>query len=155
MKFAGMEKFIFKGCFLVLLIMGMLSSVSAQSNDWANLAFVQKTIIFDENFGIEMEQVEPGILAQQMHGKEIEVPGYIIPLTGKVKQSHFMFSKFPQNMCFFCGKAGPESAMQVFMKDDKKLSFTQEKITLKGTLVINNDEASGLLYTLQNGIVVE
>jgi len=150
MKFSIPSRF-----FTFIFTIGLSYSVIGQPNDWANLAFVSKTKTFDENYGIEIERIEPGILAQQMNGKEIEVPGFIIPLTGKIEQSHFMFSKFPQNMCFFCGKAGPESAMQVFMKDDEKIPFTQDKIKLKGTLIINNDEASGLLYTLQNGIIIE
>lgn len=128
----------------------MMQYNSLAQSEWNNLAYVTKTKTFDENYGIEIETLTPGIIAQQMHGKEISVKGYIIPLTGKISQSHFMFSRYPQNMCFFCGKAGPESAMQVFMKNNEELPFTQEKINIKGTLVINNDEASGLLYTLQN-----
>lgn len=94
--------------------------------------------------------IEAGPLAKNRQGTEIEISGYIIPITGQHAQSHFMFSRFPQHMCFFCGKAGPESAMQVFTKNAKKLTFTSEKISLKGILQINHDKGSGLLYTLTN-----
>ena len=141
--------------YLVIIVI-LLSSmqVLAQDSAWANLSMVTKTKEYNENFGMEIELVEPGIIAKQLNNTEVKVSGYIIPLTGKIEQSHFMFSRYPQNMCFFCGLAGPESAMQVFTKDEKKLKFISEKITLTGTLQINQDEASGLIYTLRNAEVI-
>lgn len=140
-----------------LLILAFALSVNlvfAQDSAWSSLSMVTKTKTYDTNFGMEIEDIEPGIIAQQLNNTEVKVKGYIIPLTGKIEQSHFMFSRYPQNMCFFCGLAGPESAMQVFTKDEKKLKFTPEKITLTGTLQINKDEASGLIYTLRNAVVI-
>ena len=139
---------------VVLLILLGSSLISAQDTAWANLSMVTKSKEYDINYGMEIEVITPGIIAQQLNNKEIKVSGYIIPLTGKIEQSHFMFSRYPQNMCFFCGLAGPETAMQVFTKDEKKLKYTSEKITLTGTLQINQDEASGLIYTLRNGEVI-
>jgi len=89
-----------------------------------------------------------------MDGQEIEVDGYIIPLDGKVKQSHFVYSAFPANMCFFCGKAGPETAMEVFMKDNKKVAYSDLKIRLKGNLQINESDGSNLIYTLRDAVVL-
>lgn len=140
----------------LLILATLLSStlLLGQDSAWANLSMVTKTKTYDINYGIEIEVVEPGIIAKQLNNTEVKVSGYIIPLTGKIEQSHFMFSRYPQNMCFFCGLAGPESAMQVFTKDEKKLKFTPEKISLTGTLQINQDEASGLIYTLRNAVVI-
>lgn len=115
---------------------------------WGTLAMVTKEKAYDESMGFEVEHVTVGAVPKMLDGQEIEVDGYMIPLEGKIKQSHFMFSAFPANMCFFCGKAGPESAMQVFMADDKKLLFSDDKIKLKGILRINEDDMNGLLYTL-------
>jgi hypothetical protein len=90
-----------------------------------------------------------------LEGTEIEVDGYIIPLNGKVEQNHFMLSKFTNNMCFFCGKAGPETAMQVFLANKKKVAFSDDKIRVKGILRINTNDASGLLYTLENATIIK
>jgi len=139
---------------MILAVLLSSTVLSAQDSAWANLSMVTKTTVYDTNFGMEIETIEPGIIAKQLHNTEVKVSGYIIPLTGKIEQSHFMFSRYPQNMCFFCGLAGPESAMQVFTKDEKKMKFTAEKITLTGTLQINQDEASGLIYTLRNATVI-
>ncbi len=140
---------------LILSFTVFVSLSFGQTNIWNDLSMVQKTKAYDPNYGIEIEALEAGIIALQHNNKEIELSGYIIPLTGKIEQSHFMFSRYPQNMCFFCGKAGPESAMQVFTAEQKKLKFRQDKITLRGTLQVNHDEASGLLYTLQNAVLIK
>jgi len=144
-----------KRCAIILGLSVYSLLLVGQTNPWNDLSMVQKTKVYDPNYGMDIESLEAGIIALQHNNKEIELSGYIIPLTGKIEQSHFMFSRYPQNMCFFCGKAGPESAMQVFTADQKKLKFRQDKITLRGTLQINHDEASGLLYTLQNAVLIK
>lgn len=105
---------------------------------------------YDENMGFEIEIPKVGVLAKALEGKEIEIEGFIIPLVGKVKQSHFMLSLYPANMCFFCGAAGPETAMQVFMDADKKVPYSDDKIRIKGILRINEKDINSLLYTLEN-----
>jgi len=72
----------------------------------------------------------------------------MIALDVKREQTHFMFSRYPQNMCFFCGAAGPESAMQVFLANGAELAHTTDKIVLKGILKIQQGDATGLIYTL-------
>lgn len=122
---------------------------------WNTLSMVTFQREFDESFGIDIEKPVLNPLVRTLEGKEIEVEGYIIPLTGKIEQSHFMLSRFPQSMCFFCGKAGPESAAQVFTKDSKKIAFTDKKIRVKGILRINVTDVTNLLYTIEDGIIID
>jgi hypothetical protein len=114
---------------------------------------INKTV--DPEFGLETYETSFNPLVNALDGREISLDGYIIPITGQVAQNHFMFSKFPQNMCFFCGKAGPESAMQVFMKGKDAVNFTTDKIKLKGTLKIFQDNSSGLIYALESAELIE
>lgn len=143
--------------YTVLILIGIQSSLLSQmkSGVWGTLSMVDKVKEYDEAYGYEVEKVTVGLIAKTLQGKEIEIEGYIIPLDGKVEQSHFMLSFFPYNMCFFCGKAGPETAMQVFMADDKKVSYSDDKVKLKGTLMINENSVDGLLYTLSNGKLIK
>ena len=104
---------------------------------------------------MEIKKPKVSSAVQKLDGTQIEVEGYIIPLTGQVTQSHFMLSKFPQSTCFFCGKAGPESAMQVFMKDNVKVKISERKVKVKGTLIVNPKDITSLLYTLENGVIIE
>lgn len=141
----------------VLFLISSSTDLSAQikSGVWGTLSMVEKTKVYDEAYGFEIEKIIVGAIPKMMAGSEIEVDGYIIPLEGKIKQNHFMLSFFPYNMCFFCGKAGPETAMQVFLGDDKKVAFTENKIKVKGILMINENSEDGLLYTLSNAKVID
>jgi len=140
----------------ILLFMCSMTIVTAtfSQDSWGTLAMIETTKEYDPEFGIESFKAVISPITHAMNGKEIMLKGWIIPITGKTSQSHFMFSKFPQDMCFFCGKAGPETAIQVFMRDAKKVAFTTDKIMLKGILKIHSDQASGLLYTLDNGEIL-
>ncbi len=142
---------------LYMIVLFSLISVLAigQSKDnWNSLAMVVTHREYDKMMGMEIQKSIPLQPALDLDGKEIEISGYMIALTPLVKkQSHMMFSKFPQNMCFFCGAAGPESAMQVFFKE--KVQFQKEKVTLVGTLQIQKNDASGLIYFLQNAQILE
>lgn len=135
---------------LILILCGLITTecLSQQPDAWATLSLVTKEKSYDEFMGMEMEKVTPTPIAQTMDGKEIEVRGYMIALDVKRKQSHIMFSRYPQNMCFFCGAAGPESAMQVFMAGGKELEHTTDKIVLKGILNVQLNDPTGLIYTL-------
>jgi hypothetical protein len=132
-----------------------LNASFAQNNTWATLGMVTFTTQYDPAFGIEIKKPTISPIVKTLEGKEIEVNGYIIPLTGKSEQSHFMLSKFPQNMCFFCGKAGPETAMQVFMENGRKVAYTDEKVSVKGILRINDSNENNLMYTLENASIID
>lgn len=122
---------------------------------WFTLGMVTFETSFDPEFMVETKKPKISSAVQKLDGAVIEVEGYMIPLTGQVTQNHFMLSKFPQSTCFFCGKAGPETAMQVFLANNKKVKITERKVKVKGTLSVNPTDASSLLYTLENAEIVE
>ncbi|MBK8109472.1 MAG: hypothetical protein IPN73_02500 [Saprospiraceae bacterium] len=140
--------------FLMLICMLLSVWAMAQKSSWATLSLVSTTTSFDAAYGIEVKKVKVSPAVKAMQGTELEVDGYIIPLTGKLAQNHFMLSKFSEKMCFFCGKAGPETAMQVFLAGGKKIPYTDEKIKVKGVLRINENDPSGLLYTLEAAQII-
>ena len=45
--------------------------------------------------------------------------------------------------------------MQVFLAGGKKIPYTDEKIKVKGILRINENDPSGLLYTLESAQILE
>jgi len=124
-------------------------------DQWYTLAMVNMESKFDDMMGMVIKTATPTPVVEKLAGTEIEIRGYMIALDVKAQQSHFMFSRYPQNMCFFCGAAGPESAMQVFMKGGKKIKHTTNKVVLKGTLNIQQGDPTGLIYTLTNAELLE
>jgi len=126
----------------------------SQSSTWSLLSLVSYEKKYDENLAMEVEIPSVNPMVMSMDGTEIEVSGYIIPIDGKIKQSHFVFSSFPANLCFFCGKAGPETAMEVFMADGKRVSYSDDKIQLKGRLLVKASDGSSLMYVLQDAVLL-
>ena len=140
---------------VLCFVYGFQTWCFGQEETWNTLSMVEVERKFDPEFGIEIMKPKVSPIAMSLNSKVIEVEGYFIALTAKTAQSHFMLSRFPQSMCFFCGKAGPESAMQVFMKDNVKVAYTEEKIKIKGKLSINPTSADELLYTITDAILVK
>ncbi len=132
-----------------------LLSQDRAPDHWQTLAMVHLESKFDDMMGMVVKTATPTAVAATLDGKEIEIRGYIIALDVKAAQSHFMFSRYPQNMCFFCGAAGPESAMQVFTENDKKIDYTSDKVVIKGMLNIQKGDPTGLIYTLTDASLVE
>ncbi len=143
-------------CMVIACWFVQVSFVCQQSKDmWLTLSLVTFQSTYDPEYAMEIKKPKVSSAVEKLDGTQIEIEGYIIPLTGQVTQSHFMLSKFPQSTCFFCGKAGPESAMQVFMKDNVKIKISERKVRVKGTLLVNPKDVNSLLYTMEDGIVIE
>lgn len=139
---------------IVILLFVGLPGMAQNGDAWSRLSMVTSISEYDSDYGYEIQKLSVSPTIQALENTEIEVEGYIIPLSGKIEQSHFMLSSLPANMCFFCGKAGPETAMQVFMKDQKKISYSDSKIKVKGRLIINPNNQNEILYTLEDAILI-
>lgn len=144
-----------KYLFPILLFLNLSQIIAQENSDhWNTLAMVTLDSKYDDLLGMVVQKATPLPVVEPLNGKDILIRGYIIALSAKSNLKHFMFSRYPQNMCFFCGAAGPESAMQVFLKKGDSVDYTSEKVELKGTLNIQKGDPSGLIYTLQNAELV-
>jgi len=135
---------------LALLCFSTLLSAQDSKDHWNTLAMVNSESKFDDMMGMVVKTATPTAIAETLNGEEITIRGFVIALDAKAKLKHFMFSRYPQNMCFFCGAAGPESAMQVFLNEGETIDYTKDKIEIRGTLNIQKGDPSGLIYTLSN-----
>lgn len=139
-----------------LVIATLAAPVHAQTvtGMWGTLSMVSFSREYNEAWGIDMEIPTVSPVVKALEGTEITVTGYLIPLDAKTESAHIMLSAFPISNCFFCGKAGPESAMQAFMKDGKKIKYVEEKVTMKGILRINESDINSLLYTMEQAVLM-
>jgi hypothetical protein len=132
----------------IILCYSTILSAQDSKDHWNTLAMVNTESKFDDMLGMIVQRATPTPIAETLNGEEITIRGFVIALDAKAKLKHFMFSRYPQNMCFFCGAAGPESAMQVFLQEGDSIDFTKDKIEIKGILNIQKGDPSGLIYTL-------
>lgn len=145
-----MNRVLLFACFTLL---GIGLQAQPNKNVWSTLALMKYERQYAESDGIGGNAGQAGRfrpIIEEMDGDEIELRGYIIPLNGKKAQSLFMFSAYPYDMCFFCGKAGPESVMEVTMLPGKQVEYSDDSIILKGTFRFMPNDPNGIMYKLDN-----
>ena len=149
-----------KNTILFLLVVfgsSLFNQATAQDkeNIWRTLALIKYEKQYSENDGVGNQGGRFMPIIKKLEGEEVIVKGYIIPLSGKKEQSHFMFSAYPYANCFFCGKAGPESVMEVFTKDDKKIAYSDDPIKIKGIFhLLPFYDANDVMFILKEAEIV-
>ena len=83
-----------------------------------------------------------------LEGKEVYLPGYIIPFQSTYKSDHILLSALPLNACFFCGIGGPESVVEVFLNEPVK--YTDHPVEVRGILRLNASNPEQMIYLLED-----
>jgi hypothetical protein len=91
------------------------------------------------NFGVSLKKLE---------NKTVLLKGYMIPVDAT--SNIYMLSAFPFSMCFFCGGAGPESVVDIRFKGKSPRFKTDEMRTIRGTLVLNDNNVEEMTYILKD-----
>lgn len=123
---------------------------------WSILAQVE----FDEKYSEEVQAYVPypnfAPIVKALDGKEISIQGYLIPVdeSGGTDESILVLSANPFSSCFFCGAAGPESVMDIMLKEKIKGIKTDKIATFKGRLKLNDSDLYYLNYILEDATLV-
>lgn len=86
------------------------------------------------------------------NGKQVEIDGYVIPLDRSGKT--VVLSAYAMADCFFCGKAGPASVMTIKLNTPSKKYKTDQIVTFRGRLQLNDQDPKELFYVLENAVEV-
>lgn len=113
---------------------------------WKALSSVSYTISEDEYGELYLPEFSKN--AKELEGKVVTVPGYIIPFDGMFKPEHVIVSSLPLASCFFCGSGGPETVMEVYLKDP--IEYTEALVAFKGKLKLNSSDYEKLMYILED-----
>ena len=141
---------------IVCCIFGLLSFSSSfgqdptKDNVWKALSSVTYKITEDE-YG-ELYIPDFSDEAEKMEGQVVTVPGYIIPFEGLFKPEHVIVSSLPLASCFFCGSGGPETVMEVFLKEP--IEYTESMVAFRGKLKLNDEDYEQLMYILEDAELV-
>ncbi len=139
---------------IIALFAFVFSGVHAQQPvDWADLAGITYIKKMDELLGFKVDMPVFDDQVKKYEGKKIQIKGYIIPTEGYKNQKEFIFSAYPYSMCFFCGNAGPETVMEV--TSSKGVPFTNDQVTIQGTLRLNGDDINRLMFSLEDATEVK
>jgi hypothetical protein len=85
---------------------------------------------------------------KKLEGKVVEADGYIIPFEGMFKPEHIILSSLPLAECFFCGSGGPETVMEVLLRNPIK--YTSKRVRVRGKLTLNDKDPEKLMYILKD-----
>lgn len=123
---------------------------------WETLLNLKIKVRFDQEADDVLFEPKFSEKIRAYEGEIIELEGFIIPhdVAGDALSNagddgtKFMFSAFPLASCFFCGEAGVESVMEVSPK--KPVSYTEDKVILRGRLELNGEDLMRLPYLLKD-----
>jgi hypothetical protein len=137
-------------CALSLGLFLCASSLSAQQSiTWDQLTDVKFTKKYAAEFGIELLEASFGPSLKALDGKQVIIKGYIIPLDPLGTQ--YVISRNPMASCFFCGGSGPETVAELRLHPKSIRRYaTDEILTFKGTLMLNENNAESLNYVILN-----
>jgi hypothetical protein len=137
-----------KALLIITAILSMLSMNAQTETSWTNLMDITFKDVYLESD--DMYVYYPLFKEKQksLDGQEIAITGYIIPVDVELNQ--YVLSAFPFSACFFCGNAGPESVMAVYFAQPDQTFKTDQRITLTGTLELNDTNVDELVYVLRN-----
>ncbi len=135
---------------LVFLFACTFSAVSFAQKEvsWSVLMDISFKDIYLESEDMYVYYPVFGQKQRELDGQQVTVSGYIIPIDVELNQ--YVLSAFPFSACFFCGAAGPESVMAIYFQKGNKTYKTDQRVTLTGTLMLNETDVDELVYILES-----
>ena len=118
----------------------------ANGDVWAKL--LKAKIDFDENKAVFVATVPDEV--KQLNGRQVDVGGFMLPLSVNTKHSHFLLSKRTPT-CPYCMPGGPTEVFDVYLKEP--IEYTANMIRINGTFKLAADTKSGLYFRLENASV--
>lgn len=83
----------------------------------------------------------------RIENKRVTLAGYTI--TADADSGIYVLSANPLASCFFCGAAGPESVVQLNLAEGQREFQTDEWVTFKGKIRLNDSNINELNYILE------
>ncbi|MEL6719120.1 MAG: DUF3299 domain-containing protein [Bacteroidota bacterium] len=136
--------------FLFIIFLGFNAQLSAQVKlSWKQLADVSYEAKYLEEFGAEYLTPVFGKTPKIYDKKEVVVTGYIIPVDEE--ESAYILSRNPYSSCYFCGNAGPETIVELWIPPSRKKRYKMdERMTFKGKLKLNDEDVNHFIYILED-----
>lgn len=116
---------------------------------WPLMMSVKFEEKYDEKMGMEVSLPMFSDTLRALDGKTVQVEGFYIPVSETGDDNIVILSAFPFAQCFFCGKAGVESIIDILAPKKLPLMKLDAKIKFRGRLKLNRDNFDYLIYVLE------
>lgn len=114
---------------------------------WKTLTDVRFTDKYSEEEEAYYYYPHFGSSVKALEGKEVFLTGYM--LTIEPKMGIYILSRNPFAACFFCGKGGPESIVELKLKPGHSKFKMDQVVTIKGKFKLNQDDLYQCNYILE------
>ena len=122
---------------------------------WKLLMGVKFEKKYDEKMAMDVELPIFSDTIKSLNGQKVEVEGFYIPVSETGDDNIVILSAFPFAQCFFCGKAGVESIVDILSPKKIPQMKLDSKIKFQGKLKLNRDNFDYLIYVLEEAELVE
>lgn len=127
---------------------GDLSPQAPVRIHWDTLLDVTFKPRYNKEYDMEVFYPVFGGSIRKLKGKELYITGYIIPLNPP--EGLYAISRYNYAACFFCGGAGPESVISLKFKTKPRRYKTDEYLTMKGILDLNDSNINDFIYIFRD-----
>ena len=132
---------------LVLLLLSAEQGIGQTPIDWLVLNDVKLEQKINEQFGTSYDIATFGEWVKGVDGEEVYLTGYMIPMDAM--GTSYALSRNPNANCFFCGGAGPETVVRLWLTAEAMKRYkTDDYLRFKGRLQLNDSNEHGFLYEL-------
>ena len=146
----------FSVCFASIAI-GLIcycSPLEAQSSlTWEQLAEVKFSDQYLESTGTIFSNPEFAKSLKKRQGERVFIVGYLLPLD--VYGKTYALSANPFAACYFCGKSGPESVMELEFNKTESWFAMDRLVMIEGNLFFNESDPTHLYYLLKDAEAIE
>lgn len=116
---------------------------------WETLSDVKFIPQFSTELGIEVLEANFGESVEAFNNQQVIVKGFMIPLDPLCTK--YVLSKNPMASCFFCGKAGPETVIELRLHPKSIRKYKMDEVhSFKGTLRLNEKDWNMLHYIIED-----
>lgn len=132
------------------LLSFLVKQDSAYILPWSLLTRVTMIDTTDALTGMDISLPVFNDTLEALNGKPVVLEGFYIPVEETKDDKIVILSAYPFAQCFFCGKAGIESIVDVLTKDKLPTLKTDTRIEFSGKLRLNRDDFDYLIYILED-----
>ena len=126
--------------------------------NWKMLAKTTfKPLAVDSLDGLIVLMPKFPLFMSALEHKNVQMQGFVIPIEETGDLNTLVLSANSYTTCFFCGQAGPETVMDIHLKNPKSVKRFKkdDKVTFKGQLRLNDKDFNYFNYIIENAELVK
>ena len=139
-------------CWTTFFLFGTQGALAQQSLGWDVLEQATFEVKMDEETQSYWLVPEFSDAVLFFDNETVIIEGYFIQMDSE--ENIHVLSRFPYSSCFFCGAAGPESIVELQMKDPIKSLDMNKQLRVKGQFQLNSENQEHFNYILKNATIL-